>query len=120
MDDDRSRECPHPGREIADGCLRANEAHSGGEVTGGLGDARPTHSSREISVEVPVTEGASLAAREVTMSHGMGVAYVRVDNAVEVRRAGVNGCGLQQESSFGFSMSKRLRYGSAGPVACVE
>src|ERR1700760_378972 len=97
MGGDRTGQRPHSGREITDGCLCAGAAHPGGEVTGRLGDARPAHSSREISVEITVTDGASLAAREVSTSRGMDVAYGRVDNAADVRRAGVNGCGLQRE-----------------------
>jgi hypothetical protein len=109
MDDDRSPERPHSGREITDGRLLAGEAHSGGEVTGGAGDARPPHSGREISVEISATDVASLTAREITLSRGTGRTDVRVEIIADVRGAGVNGCGLQQESSFGFSLSKRLR-----------
>jgi hypothetical protein len=112
MDGDRSRECPHSGREITDGCLRAGDAHSGGEVTGGAGEARATHAGGEISVEMTAADVASLTAREVTLRRGAGRTNVRVDITADVGGAGVNGCGLQQESSFEFSLSKRLRAGT--------
>lgn len=108
MDGDRSCECPHPGREITDGCLRAGEAHSGGEVTSGVGDAPATRARGEISIEITATDIASLTAREVTLSRSTGLTDVHVDISADGRRAGVNSCGLQQESSFGFSLSKRL------------
>jgi hypothetical protein len=120
MDDGRSRESPHSGGEITNGGPLTGEAHSGREVAGGPGAARPAHSGREISGEIPVADGASLAAREVGLRRHTGLADVCVEIAADVRRAGVNGCGLQQESSFGFSVSKRLRYGSGGPVAYVQ
>ena len=116
MDGDRRRDCAHPGREITDRCRPACDAHSGGEVTGRSGHARVTHSGGEIPVEITGTDAASLTAREVIVSRGAGVTDVRVDITADGGRAGVNGCGLQQESSFEFSLSRRLRYGSDGLV----
>jgi hypothetical protein len=108
MDDDRGREPPHSGREITDGCLLAGEAHSGGEVTRGVEDARATQARREISEEITATDVASLTASEVTWSCSTGRTDVRIDITADGRKAGVNSCGLQQESSFGFSLSKYL------------
>ena len=100
--------CPHSGREITDGRLLAGEAHPSGEVTDGVGDARATHARGEISIEITATDVASLTAREVTLSRDTGLTDVRVDITADEGRAGVNSCGLQRESSFGFSVSKLL------------
>ena len=108
MDGDRSCECPHSGREITDGCQLDGEAHSGGEVTGRVGDAQATSARGEISIEITATDVASLTAREVTLGRGTGLTDVHVDITADGRRAGIKSCGLQQESSFGFSVSKRL------------
>ena len=115
MNGDRRGECPQPGGEIADECRPARDPHSGGEVTSHSRRARATHSGREIPVEKTAIDVTSLSTREVARNRGACLAHVRVDIAADVRPAGVNSCWLQRESSFGFSVSKDLRYGPPDP-----
>jgi hypothetical protein len=108
MDGGRSCECPHSGREITDGRLLAGDAQTSGEVTSGVGDARATHARGEVSIAITATDVASLTAREVALSRDTGLTDVCVDINADGGGAGVNSCGWQRESSFGFSLSKWL------------
>jgi hypothetical protein len=112
MDGDRSRECAHSGCEIAEHCRPARDAHSGGEVASHYEHPRATHAGGEIPVDVIATAVASLTTREIGLSLGARLTDVRVDIAADVGPVGVNHCFLQQESSFGFSLSKRQRHAS--------
>jgi hypothetical protein len=109
MDGDRSGDGAHSSGEITDDCLPACGAHSGGEITRHSGRAQAPRSGGEIPVHVRATGDKPLATCEVASGSGARPVDVRVDVGADVGLAWINDCWLQQESTFGFSLSKCLR-----------